>query len=84
MITDIQYAAIEPTYKRLRLAYDHHGNVYIMDNNPIPHSATFSMATLGELYNEYMEVYELDKVEMTWVASMAPFVEQLSFQEGNT
>lgn len=82
-ITDLSYEAIEPTCKRLRLAHDHKGNVFIMTSHTIPYTAPYQMATLG-LYrttDEGMETYKPVESELQWVHRMRGFAKQLGVIE---
>lgn len=82
--TDIDYAAVEPEYNRIRLAHDRNGHVYIMDNSTL-YSAPYDTALAGELFNEKMQSLKLNEKEMIWVIGMKEFARQLSsFHYGNT
>lgn len=85
VITDLEYAAIEPIHDRIRLAYQpreselHDTNVYIIgfyddDSYSIP----YSMSSFGILYNDKMEEMKLNEEEMTWLESIKCFAAELS------
>lgn len=84
-ITDLEYAAIEPTYDRIRLAYQpresesHDTNVYVIGfDDDDSYSIPYSMSILGILYNDKMEEMVLNAIELSWLESIKCFAEELS------
>lgn len=80
-ISDLEYAAVEPSRDILRLAHDKHGRVYVMTKHHTPFSAPFAVALSGVLYrdsNDGFQNYELNDIEMEWINRIGNFVSELS------
>lgn len=80
--SELDYAAMEMVIDVIRLARDRHGHVYVVTNHVERYSAPYNIALAsGELYNERMEVYKLDQIEIDWLNSISPFAKDLEIIE---
>lgn len=78
IISDLEYAAIEPLENTIRLARDKNGNVYIVTNHEEKYTAPFRIAIAArELYNYKMGVYKLSKIELAWLTGIYNFAKGL-------
>jgi len=77
-ITDLRYAAVETVEDRIRLAHDGKGMVYVIDNYESSFSAPFNMVIKhGCIFNDRMDVYFLNNIEMEWVKRISKFAGDL-------
>lgn len=82
-VVEFEYLAMEPRYGRLRLAHQPKSGaaVYVIGfdgDRYTMHTAPYSIALAGDLYDDFMNTLEINEMELLWLRSLAGLAAEYS------